>query len=123
MKIDPNTLSLEEACRFETMIDDSITSRYDGELDRGGEDLDGALAYTPLNTDAIRNLLHALWGELLTPEAIESAFDRLMDHSTWPHGWCQADEDERPLSDYRTDEDEASDWLEAVASGEIAAEV
>ena len=43
--------------------------------------------------------------------------------NNWPRGYCEADEAERPLSDFRTEEDEAADWFEAVARGESSSEI
>jgi len=91
--------------------------------ERLGEDQDGAIQYRPPDDDHIRELLVALWGKVLTPEAIEDAFERLMDHGEWPHDYCEEDEEDRPLSSYRTEEDEVADWFEAVRAGEIAVEV
>jgi hypothetical protein len=89
---------------FETMIDDSIVKRYDGDLDRLGEGRHGETCYRPLDTDRIRRLLVDLWGNLLTPETINEAFDRLMEEQDdWPHGYCEEDEEARPLSSYGPD--------------------
>src|SRR5262249_9212296 len=109
--------------KFETLIDDSIVARYDSELERLGESKHGEIGYRPIDTDYVRKLLVDLWGELLTAEAIDEAFERLMQHDEWPHGWCEEDEEDRPLSSYRTEADEAADWFEAVVRGEVAAKV
>jgi len=80
----------------------SIAERYDDPLDRF-EDRHGEILYQPIDTDHVIRLLVELWGDLLTPEAINEAFDRLMGPDTqnkWPHGYCEADETERPLSSY-----------------------
>src|SRR5262245_41565484 len=106
----------------EILIDESIAERYAGPLDRF-EDWHGKILYQPIDADHIIQLLVELWGDLLTPEAINQAFDRLMTPDVWgkwPHGICEADEAERPLSDFRTEEDEAADWYEAIIRGEIA---
>jgi hypothetical protein len=111
--VSPNTLSISEECQFETLVDQSIRDRYDGDLERWEDIRDGGQTYTPIDTDHVRDLLNVLWGELLTSQAIEDAFERLTqdgaDIDAWPHGWCQEDEDERSLSNYRTEEDEAAD--------------
>jgi len=107
------------------VVDKSITKRYDGPLDRF-EGRHGEITYQPIDTDAIIQLLVELWGDLLTPEAINDAFDRLMDPDIWgkwPRGYCEADEAERPLSDFRTEEDEAADWFEAVGRGESSSAI
>jgi hypothetical protein len=86
----------------EIWVDTSIYERYDGPLDRF-EDLHGQILYQPIDTDHVVQLLVDLWGHLLTPEAINEAFDRLMTPDLWgrwPHGYCEADEAERPLSSY-----------------------
>jgi len=117
-------LDYETQLAFEAMIDDSILKRYDGDLERLDEGHHGEIGYRPLDIDYVRDLLIELWGGTLTTNAIEEAFERLMDRNgEWPHGYCQEDEDERPLSDFRTEEDEAFDWFEAVRAGEVAAEV
>lgn len=93
-------LDFETQCAFETMINESIVARYTSDLDRVGEDTHGKICYRPLDTDHLINLLTKLWGEILTPEAINDTFDRLMeDQDEWPHGYCEENEEERPLSD------------------------
>jgi hypothetical protein len=98
--VSPNKLSTSEECQFETLVDQSIRDRYDGDLERWDDIRDGGYAYTPLETDRVRDLLNSLWGRLLAPQAAEDAFERLTqdgaDIDAWPHGWCQEDEDERP---------------------------
>ena len=89
---------------FESMIDDSIVRRYDGDLKRLGEGRHGEIWYRPLDPDYVSTLLIDLWGELLTPEAINEAFDRLMEEQgDWPRGYCEEDEEERPLSSFGPD--------------------
>ena len=89
---------------FETMIDDSIVKRYDGDLDRLGEGRHGETWYRPLDPDYVSSLLVDLWGEILTPETINEAFDRLMEEQgEWPRGYCKEDEEERSLSSYGPD--------------------
>jgi len=89
---------------FETMIDDSIVKRYDSDLERLGEGHHGETCYRPLDTDRVCQLLVDLWGNLLTPEAINEAFDRLMEEQDdWPHGYCEEDEEACPLSSYGPD--------------------
>jgi hypothetical protein len=90
-------LSSAEECQFETLIDQSILDRYDGDLERGW-DKDGP-TYRPLDTDHVRTLLNVLWGELLAPQAI--AFERLTQlGNRWPHGYCEEDEEERTIASY-----------------------
>ena len=92
---------------FECMIDSSIVERYDSDLERLGEDRHGKIYYRPLDTDRVITLLVGLWGDLLTPEAINEAFDRLIeDQDDWPHGYCEEDEEERSLSSYDDPDDE-----------------
>jgi len=90
----------------EALIDRSIADRYDSLLDRG-EGRHGETFYCPIDTYRLCDLLIELWGELLTPEAINEAFDRLMEwdrtRDEWPHGICEEDEAERPLSDFGPD--------------------
>jgi len=87
----------------ESLIDKSITERYDGPLDRG-EGRHGEIFYWPIDIYRLCELLVELWDELLTPEAINEAFDRLVEwdrtRDEWPHGSCEADEVERPLSSF-----------------------
>jgi hypothetical protein len=116
-------LNYKIRCAFEAMVDDAIIKQYDGPLDRLGEDQHGVIQYRPEDIDHVRTLLFSLWGDLLSAEAIEHAFERLMDHGEWPHGYCDEDEEDRPLSSYRTEEDEAFDWLVDVRAGKIAAQV
>ena len=96
MKLDRKT---QDA--FEIMIDDSIARRYDSDLEHLGKGHHGETCYRPLDTDRVYQLLVDLWGDLLTPEAINEAFDRLMEEQDdWPHGYCEEDEEVRPLSSY-----------------------
>ena len=121
----PSKLGFETQDAFERVVDNSITERYDGPLDRS-EGRHGEILYRPIDTDHVVQLLDELWDELLTPEAINEAFDRLTGwdmQNNWPRGYCEADEAERPLSDFRTEEDEAVDWFEAVARGESSSEI
>lgn len=88
-------LSLEEQAQFEELVEKSIIARYDGNLERW-EGRDGGPVYTPLDTDHVRTLLNALWGELLTPQAIDDAFERLAEgENEWPHGYCEDDIEEQ----------------------------
>jgi hypothetical protein len=98
-QLDDKTLST-----LEELIDQSVVARYDSLLDRG-EGRRGEISYRPMDTDRLCDLLVELWDELLTPEAINEAFDRLVVEwrDEWPHGVCEADEAERPLSDYGPD--------------------
>src|SRR5262245_65771084 len=50
---------------FETMIDDSMVKRYDGDLECLGEGRHGETWYRPLDPDYVSNLLVDLWGEIL----------------------------------------------------------
>src|SRR5262249_11515855 len=80
-------LELKEWSAFEQVIDNSIIERYDGDLEYVGESEHGDEAYyRPLDEDHVRRLLVDLWGDRLTAEAIEDAFNRLMqDRGDWPH--------------------------------------
>jgi hypothetical protein len=91
-------LNYKARCAFEMMVDTSIVEQYDGPLDRLGEDQHGVICYAPLDTDHIRTLLISLWGDLLSAETIEETFERLMAQGEWPRGYCEDDEEERPLS-------------------------
>lgn len=102
-------LNYKTRCAFEAIVDNSTVEQYSGPLDRLGEDQHGAVCYAPLDTDHIRTLLISLWGDLLSTEAIEEAFERLMAQGEWPHSYCEEDEEDRLLSSYRTEEDEAAD--------------
>src|SRR5262245_7031209 len=79
-------LELREWSAFEQVIDRSIMERYDGDLEYVGESEDGKQAYyRPLDEGHIRRLLVDLWGDRLTAEAIEDAFNRLMQvEGAWP---------------------------------------
>jgi hypothetical protein len=91
-------LDYKTRCAFEATVDNSIVEQYDGPLDRLGEDQHGVLCYAPLDTDHIRTLLISLWGDLLSAEAIEEAFERRMAQGEWPRGYCEEDEEDLPLS-------------------------
>jgi hypothetical protein len=112
---------------FALLVDNSIINEYDGNLFRAWGGKKGCdLHYIPADPEHIRELLMELWGEDLTPEAIEDAFTRLMgdgEYCEWPHAYCREDEDERPLSSFRSEEDEAFDWFEDVRAGKAAAEI
>jgi hypothetical protein len=97
-------LALEEKIALETIIDASIITRYDSELERN-DNPDGGYTYTPSDHTALRKIIISLWGKLLAPEAIEDAFTRLVEDGAeeWPHGWCDDDEEDRPLSSYGPD--------------------
>jgi len=99
MELDRNTRDA-----FEVMIDNSIAQLYDSDLERLGEGRHGKICYRPLDTDRVCQLLVGLWGDLLAPKAINEAFDRLMkEQDDWPHGYCEEDEEECPLSSYGPD--------------------
>ncbi len=76
------------------LIETSIVNRYDGDLEKH-EDLymGGSDTYTPLDTDAIRELLTALWGEHITAKTIETVFKNLVENGAekWPQAWCEED--------------------------------
>jgi len=59
------------------MVEESITACYDRELERLEQGERGEFCYRPLDTGYARELSVALWGELLTPQAIEDIFARL----------------------------------------------
>jgi len=77
-------LKLEEWSAFEQIIELSIVERYDGDLEYVGEDKYGDPHFKPLDKYRIRQLLVDLWGDRLTPRAIEDAFSCLIqDESDW----------------------------------------
>jgi hypothetical protein len=67
-------------------------------------------------------LLVHLWGKLLTAEAIDEAYDRLLIYYDYDEEE-EEDEKEMRISDCRTAEDEAADWFDEVARGEVVAEI
>jgi hypothetical protein len=91
-----------EEIKFNAIVRNSITARYDGDLERHECPKTAEVHYTPLDTDHIRTLLNELWGGLLTAETIEEFFETLTEDGAeeWPHAWCEEDEEERPLSSY-----------------------
>jgi len=105
-------LSFEENDKFGDVVVNSITARYDGDLERHECPKTAEIHYTPLDTDFIRTLLNELWGETLTAETIEHFFECLTKDGAekWPLASCEEEEDERPLSDYRTEADEIADY-------------
>jgi hypothetical protein len=103
-----NALTDDEQRQLVELIMRSITERYDGELECWADSYDGGPVYTPIDTDEIREMLVALWGERVSAEELDEAFYWLTrDRNHWPHARCQADEDERRLSDLATDEERA----------------
>lgn len=94
-------LSLDEQCCFETLIDDLIIAKYNGDLERWWDDRECRYHYTPVDTDDIRDLLTKLWGDLLSKEACDDAFLRLTEDGAeeWPHAYCEDEEAERTLPD------------------------
>lgn len=105
-------LNYKIRCAFEVMVDNAVVEQYDGDLEYVGEGRHGERHYRPLDIDHVRRLLTSQWGDLLSTEAIEEAFERLMDHGEGPRGYCEEDEEERPLSSFRTEQDEAADRFE-----------
>jgi hypothetical protein len=91
--ISSNTLSLTEQTALETLIDDSIVARYEGDLERIDEYCGVCGTYLPLDEDNIRELLTAFWGEHVTAETLDAAFDRLTQFGAdeWPRAWCEED--------------------------------
>jgi hypothetical protein len=89
-------LTLAEQYRLDELIDQSIISRYDGDLRRLGPDQDGGSNYVPLDVERVSDLLTALWGRHLSPGTITAALIRLTQDGAdyWPHGWCEDDEEE-----------------------------
>src|SRR5215469_3745524 len=113
---------------FDELIMKSLAKRYEGNLVRWGDPCNKGEGwiYGPDEQDKgdVWDLLVELWGERLTVAELELFRDALieegLERENWPLAYCEEEEDERPLSDYRTPEDEAADWLEAVQRGEIA---
>jgi hypothetical protein len=98
-------LTSDERFQFEELVDASVVARYEGDLERGEDPKTGGVYYVPL--DDVRDVLMALWGELLTPQAIEDTVERLTTEGAeyWPHGWCEEDEENRPISDFDDPDD------------------
>jgi hypothetical protein len=95
-------LTLDEDIAFKSLIDDSIIARYDSEIEYH-ETHEGDWYYVPLDCITLRELLVELWGKLLTPEALEAAFDRLTEDGAeeWPNGWQDHGDD--PIHNLRVD--------------------
>jgi hypothetical protein len=93
------------------LIETSIIERYDGDLERQEDPrMKCADTYVPLDTDAIRELLTTLWGELVSAQTIEQVYTTLVEDGAekWPQAWCEeeiAAEREERLSylDYEID--------------------
>src|SRR5262249_38125121 len=60
-------LSIDEEFQFDKLIDDSITSRYEGDLERRECPQTSDVTYRPLDHDSIRELLTMLWGDRFSP--------------------------------------------------------
>ena len=104
---------------FEKLIEESIIDRYDGTL----EHLDVGV-HRPLEEEYVRELLVDMWGDALKQKQIDDRFECLMRyHDEWPHGECEQCEDERPFSDFYTEEDHAHDAAEAAQQAQINAEL
>jgi hypothetical protein len=89
-------LTLEEQFRLDEMIDASVVSRYDGDLQQLGPDQDGAINYVPLDVEGVSDLLTALWGGLLSPGTITAALIRLTQDGAehWRHALCDEEDAE-----------------------------
>jgi hypothetical protein len=76
------------------LIENSIIARYSGELEKHEAD-DGAVTFTPLDTDDIRDLLTTLWGGHITPQALELVFETLVTDGAeaWPQAYCEEVDD------------------------------
>ena len=109
-------MAMKHQLKFEELIDQSVIDRYDDELCCNGAE---AVRWTPVDTTQVWELLVHLLGELLTAEAIDEAYDRLLIHYDYDEEY----EKEMRISDCRTAEDDAADWFEAVVRGEVAAEI
>jgi hypothetical protein len=76
------------------MIENSIITRYDGDLERHEDPREKrADTYIPLDTDAIRESLTTLWGEHITAQTLERVFETLTTDGAekWPLAWCEED--------------------------------
>jgi Glu-tRNA(Gln) amidotransferase subunit E-like FAD-binding protein len=75
------------------LVENSIIARYSGNLEKHECPRDLTITYTPLDTDDVRELLTALWGEHLAAEAIESVFENLTTDGAeeWPQARCEED--------------------------------
>jgi hypothetical protein len=81
-------LSFTEEMEFETLIEKSITARYESELERL-DDPHGGAVFVPLDETHLHDLLVELWGERLTVDQIGDIQYRLMRDGTesiedWP---------------------------------------
>jgi hypothetical protein len=85
-------LVLEE--QLLALIESSIIERYSGDLKRHEDPrMKRANRYTPLDTDAIRELLTTLWGKHITAQTIEHVFETLVEDGAkqWPLAYCEED--------------------------------
>ena len=114
-------LTFGELFAFEELVMKSVAKRYQGNLFC----LDGDpfhIVYVPEedkdSKGDIWDLLVNLWGQHITMDTLEHIRERLLENGLerehWPLASCEEEEAERPLSDYRTEADEAFDQLEAV---------
>lgn len=69
-------LSCEEQALLEELIDKSIHARLESVLAA----ISPNAGYVIGDEDNIRDLLDELWAERLTPDELEAAVDRLIDH-------------------------------------------
>jgi hypothetical protein len=86
-------ITFDELVKLETLIDNSITTRFVGELERSSS------GYKPFGAEYVedvRELLNGLWGAILTQQTIDDAFDRLTEcgAAEWPKGFCEEAERE-----------------------------
>jgi hypothetical protein len=64
-------LTWEEDCQLERLVLRSITSRYQGELERCECSVTAEVTYTPVDTGDVHDLMITLWGEYLTRDRLE----------------------------------------------------
>ena len=86
---------MEDEDKLFALIENSIIARYSGDLERHKDPrCKRADTFTPLDTDAIRELLTTLWGEHITLQALELIFETLVTDGaeTWPQAWCEEEE-------------------------------
>lgn len=83
---------IEEEDKLFALIENSIIARYSGDLERHEDPrMKRAETFTPLDAGAVRELLTTLWGEHITPQALELVFETLVTDGAeaWPRARYQ----------------------------------
>jgi hypothetical protein len=112
------SLTWDEQFAFERLVLKSITSRYQGELERWGSS-HGRISYAPVDTSEIHDLLVDLWGEHITRDTLDRLEQELCeegaDRDEWgPKAYCEEDDEE----ERERDEAYAEYWSD-LAEGNI----